>query len=63
MTPNEAVRRLTQRAMERNSLSQRGLAWEMGCALTTTAKLLDEETVRLNQEQWVILLKLGGINL
>lgn len=63
MTPNETVRRLTQRAMERNNLNQRGLSWEMGCAPTTVAKLLDEENVRLSQEQWLVLMKLGGIKI
>lgn len=63
MKPEETVRRLTQRAMERNSLSQRGLAWEMGCGLQTVAHLLDEENVRLNQEQWLVLMKLGGVKI
>lgn len=30
-TPNETVRRITQQAMERHRLSQRGLAHEIGC--------------------------------
>lgn len=63
MTPNETVRRLTQRAMERHGLNQRELAWEMGCGLQTVAHLLDEENVRLNQEQWVVLMKLGGVKI
>lgn len=60
---NETVRRLTQRAMERHGLNQRELAWEMGCGLQAVAHLLDEENVRLNQEQWVVLMKLGGIKI
>lgn len=63
MKPEETIRRLTQRAMERNNLNQRGLAWEMGCAPTTVSKLLDEENVRLSQEQWIILMQLGGIKI
>lgn len=63
MTPNETVRRLTQRAMERNNLNQRELSWEMGCGIQAVSHLLDEENVRLNQEQWVILMRLGGIKL
>ena len=43
MTPNEAIRRITQRAMERHRLSQRGLAHEIGCGDGSIAKLLDEQ--------------------
>lgn len=32
MTPNEAIRRITQRAMERHRLSQRGLAMRSDAA-------------------------------
>ena len=63
MKPEETVRRMAERAMERNNLNQRGLSWEMGCAPTTVAKLLDEENVRLSQEQWIILMQLGGIKI
>lgn len=63
MTPNETVRRLTQRAMEQNRLSERGLAHEIGCGSGTISRLLDEESVRLTQEQWLLLLKMGGIKL
>lgn len=63
MTPNETVRRLTQRAMERHNLNQKELSWELGCGRQTVDHLLDEENVRLNQEQWVILMRLGGIKL
>ena len=42
-TPNETVRRITQRAMERHRLSQRGLAHEIGCGDGSIAKLLDEQ--------------------
>lgn len=40
MTPNEAIRRITQRAMERHRLSQRGLAHEIGCGEGSIAKIL-----------------------
>ena len=43
MTPNEAIRRITQRAMERHRLSQRGLAHEIGCGEGSIAKILDEQ--------------------
>mgnify|MGYP002543388088 FL=1 len=62
-TPNEKVRRITQRAMERHRLSQRGLAHEIGCGDGSIAKLLDEQEVRLTQEQWFYLMTLGGIKI
>ena len=43
MTPNEVIRRITQQAMERHRLSQRGLAHEIGCGDGSIAKLLDEQ--------------------
>ena len=55
-TPNETVRRITQRAMERHRLSQRGLAHEIGCGDGSIAKLLGEQEVRL-------LMTLGGIRI
>ena len=55
-TPNEIVRRITQQAMERHRLSQRGLAHEIGCGDGSIAKLLDEQEVRLTQEQWFYLM-------
>lgn len=63
MTPNEAIRRITQRAMERHRLSQRGLAHEIGCGEGSIAKILDEQEVRLTQEQWFYLMTLGNIPL
>lgn len=60
MTPNETIRRITQQAMERHRLSQRGLAHEIGCGDGSIAKLLDEQEVRLTQEQWFYLMTLGG---
>lgn len=33
MTPNEVIRRITQRAMERHRLSQRGLAMRSDAAM------------------------------
>ena len=62
-TPNEIVRRITQQAMERHRLSQRGLAHEIGCGDGSIAKLLDEQEVRLTQEQWFYLMTLGGIRI
>ena len=59
MTPNEVIRRITQQAMERHRLSQRGLAHEIGCGDGSIAKLLDEQEVRLTQEQWFYLMTLG----
>ena len=62
-TPNEYFRRLAQRAMETHRLSQRGLAHEIGCGDGSIAKLLDEQEVRLTQEQWFYLMTLGGIRI
>lgn len=45
MTPNETIRRIAQRAMERHRLSQRGLAHEIGCGEGSIAKILDEQVV------------------
>ena len=61
MTAEETVRRIVQRAMENNRLSQRSLAHAVGCGSSTIAHLLDEDTTRLTQEQWVILMNLGGV--
>lgn len=61
MKPEETVRRIVQRAMENNRLSQRSLAHAVGCGSSTIAKLLEEDTTRLTQEQWVILMNLGGV--
>lgn len=61
MTAEETVRRIVQRAMENNRLSQRSLAHAVGCGPSTIAKLLEEDTTRLTQEQWVILMNLGGV--
>lgn len=41
-------------------LSQRGLAHEIGCGEGSIAKILDEQEVRLTQEQWFYLMTLGG---
>lgn len=60
MTAEETVRRMAERAMGRHRLSQRGLAHEIGCGDGSIAKLLDEQEVRLTQEQWFYLMTLGG---
>ena len=60
MTPNEGHRRLTQGGKGGHRLSQRGLAHEIGCGDGSIAKLLDEQEVRLTQEQWFYLMTLGG---
>lgn len=59
-TPNEYFRRLTQKAMENNRLSERGLARLLGCGWETVNHLLNEENVRLTQTQWFNLMALGG---
>ena len=61
MTPNEVIRRITQQAMERHRLSQRGLAHEIGCGDGSIAKLLDEQEVRLTQEQLSLIHILTGV--
>ena len=60
-TPNEYFRRLAQRAMETHRLSERGLARLLGCGWDTVNHLLNEENVRLTQEQWFNLMALGGV--
>ena len=62
-TPNEIVRRIAQKAMERYHLTQHGLAREIGCGDSSVAAILDERSVRLTQEQWFYLVSLGGIKL
>lgn len=62
-TPNEVVRRITQQAMERHRLSQRGLAHVIGCGAGSISKILDEQEVRLTQEQFFNLMTLGGIKI
>ena len=59
-TPNEYFRRLTQKAMEDHRLSERGLARLLGCGWETVNHLLNEENVRMTQEQWFNLMTLGG---
>ena len=59
-TPNEYFRRLAQRAMETHRLSERGLARLLGCGWETVNHLLNEETVRMTQEQVFNLMALGG---
>ena len=59
-TPNEYFRRLAQRAMETHRLSERGLARLLGFGWDTVNHLLNEENVRLTQEQWFNLMALGG---
>ena len=60
MTAEETVRRLAQRAMEDHRLSERGLARLLGCGWETVNHLLNEENVRMTQEQWFNLMALGG---
>lgn len=60
-TPNEYFRRLAQRAMETHRLSERGLARLLGGGWDTVNHLLNEENVRLTQEQWFNLMTLGGV--
>lgn len=59
-SPNEYFRRLTQKAMEDHRLSERGLARRMGCGWETVNHLLNEENVRMTQEQVFNLMALGG---
>ena len=60
MTAEETVRRLAQRAMETHRLSERGLARLLGCGWDTVNHLLNEDTVRMTQEQVFNLMALGG---
>lgn len=59
-TPNEIIRRIAQRAMERHHLTQHGLAQAIGCGDSSVAAILDERPVRLTQGQWFYLMSLGG---
>lgn len=62
MTPaNKIVRIAAETAMQTYRLSQTGLASEIGCTQKTIAKILDELPVKLVQEQYIELLRLGGL--
>lgn len=60
MTAEETVRRMAERAMGRHRLGAHDLAKAVGCGDTTVRHLLNEENVRLTQEQWFNLMALGG---
>lgn len=61
-TPEEIMRRVTQRAMERhNILSETRLASHVGCSQKSISKLLSETPVTLTQEQWFNLCTLAGV--
>ena len=60
MTAEETVRRMAERAMETHRLSERGLARLLGCGWDTVNHLLNEDTVRMTQEQVFNLMALGG---
>lgn len=61
MTANVIVRRITQKAMERNKLREYTLSSAIGCSKRSVDKLLNEEPVKLTQEQWFHLMNLGGV--
>lgn len=64
MNAQDIVCRLCEDAMSRHGMQTlRELANRIGCGEKTARKLLHSEEAHLNQEQFLTLLKLGGINL
>ena len=61
MKPEETVRRMAEKAMERHRMkSVRDLASVVGCGQQAARHILNEEPVRLTTEQWLNLSALGG---
>lgn len=60
-TPNEVVRRAAQRAMEIHHMTEPELARAIGCGRKAVSRIMDEETVRMTQDQWFGLCNLAGI--
>ncbi|MFR5590624.1 MAG: hypothetical protein ACLTKB_09235 [Lawsonibacter sp.] len=59
-TAYEIVRRIAETAMSRHGLDARKLASAAGISEKSMGKLLRDEPVRLDQEQYFNLLVLGG---
>ena len=59
-TAYEIVRRIAESAMSRHGLDARKLASAAGISEKSMGKLLRDEPVRLDQEQYFNLLVLGG---
>lgn len=59
MTPNEIARHIAERAMTRHKLGARELAKAIGCGDHAVYQILNEQPVRMTQEQWFNLMSLG----
>lgn len=61
-TPEEIMRRIVQRAMEKNSIaSEAKLAFSVGCGQGSVSKLLNEIPVKLTQSQWITICSMAGV--
>lgn len=60
MTINRTVRRLTERAMDLHHLTPKTLSDAVGCNSKSIYRILEEETVRMTQEQYFNLFTLAG---
>jgi hypothetical protein len=61
-TPEEIMRKVTQKAMENHHiLSETKLASAVGCGQGSISKLLNETPVKLTQEQWFNLCTLANV--
>lgn len=61
MTVNCAVRRFTEQAMERHHLVPKSLSSAVGCNEKSIYRILNEEPVKLTQEQYFNLFALAGV--
>lgn len=61
MTANTAVRRFTERAMELHRLTPKALSRAVGCNDKSIYNILNEQPVKLNQEQYFNLFALAGV--
>lgn len=61
MTANTAVRRFTERAMELHHLTPKTLSRAVGCNDKSIYNILDEQPVKLTQEQYFNLFTLAGV--
>ena len=60
MTPNEAIRRITQRAMERHRSHKGALPMRSAVAMALSQSSWTSRRCASLQEQWFYLMTLGG---
>lgn len=61
MTVNHAVKKIVNMAMDLHRLTPVELSKAVGCNEKSIYRLLDEETVKLSQEQYFNLFSLAGV--